>query len=104
MRKDIHNKLEKYTREEQCLLNKSELARRFNCDPRTIERYLKINSGEILPKKSSRNYKSLLDDYNSIIIEKVDTYGATAMAVYKFIKKKANSKSCALNISGSDSS
>lgn len=88
MRKDIHNKLEKYTREEQCLLNKSELARRFNCDPRTIERYLKINSGEILPKKSSRTYKSLLDDYNSIIIEKVDTYGATAMAVYKFIKKK----------------
>ncbi len=88
MRKDIHNKLVKYTREEQCLLNKSELARRFNCDPRTIDRYLKINSGEILPKKSSRTYKSLLDDHRSIIIEKVDTYGATAMAVYKFIKKK----------------
>jgi len=88
MRKDIHNKLVKYTREEQCLLNKSELARRFNCDPRTIDRYLKINSEEILPKKSSRTYKSLLDDHKSIIIEKVDTYGATAMAVYKFIKKK----------------
>lgn len=88
MRKDIHNKLKKYTREEQCLLNKSELARRFNCDSRTIDRYLKINSGELEPKESSRVYKSLIDDYKPIIIEKVDTFGATAMAVYKFIAKK----------------
>ena len=88
MRKDIEFKLKKYTIEEQCLLNKSELARRYNCDPRTIERYLKISSGELVPKKSSRVYTSLIDDYKSIIIEKVDTYGATAMAVYKFIKGK----------------
>lgn len=88
MRRDIHNKLKKYTREEQGLLNKSELARRFNCDSRTIDRYLKINSGELEPKKSSRVYESFIDDYKSIIIEKVDTYGATAMAVYKFIEKK----------------
>lgn len=88
MRKDVHNKLKKYTREEQCLLNKSELSRRFNCDPRTIDRYLKISSGEIKPKKSLRVYKSLIDEYKAIIIEKVDTYGATAMAVYKFIEKK----------------
>lgn len=88
MRTDIHNKLKKYTREEHGLLNKSELARRFNCDSRTIDRYLKINSGELEPKKSSRVYESFIDDYKSIIIEKVDTYGATAMAVYKFIKKK----------------
>lgn len=88
MRRDIHNKLKKYTREEIGLLNKSELARRFNCDPRTIDRYLKIESGELTPQKSNRVYKSLLDDYKSIIIEKVDTYGATAMAVFRFIKKK----------------
>ena len=88
MRKDIEFKLKKYTIEEQCLLNKSELARRYNCDPRTIERYLKISSGELVPKKSSRVYTSLIDDYKSIIIDKVDTYGATAMAVYKFIKAK----------------
>ncbi len=88
MRKDVHNKLKKYTREEKFLLNKSELARRFNCDSRTIDRYLKINSGELEPKKSSRIYKSLIDDYKSIIIEKVDNYGATAMAIYKFILKK----------------
>jgi len=46
MRKDIHKKLDKYSREEQCLLNKSELARRFNCDPRTIDRYLRIQAGK----------------------------------------------------------
>lgn len=88
VRKDVHNKLKKYTREEHSLLNKSELARRFNCDFRTIDRYLKISSGELKPKKSSRVYKSLVDEYKPIIIEKVDTYGSTAMAVYKFIKKK----------------
>jgi hypothetical protein len=66
-------------------LNKSELARRFNCDPTTVDRYLKISSGELVPEKSSRVYKSLLDDYKSIVIEKVDTYRATAMRVYKFI-------------------
>jgi len=70
------------------MINKSELARRLNCDPRTIERYLKIESGELIPKKSKRVYESVLDDYKSIIIDKVDTYGATAMAAYKFIQKK----------------
>lgn len=88
MRNDIHNKLKKYTIEELCLLNKSELARRFNCDPRTIDRHLKISSGEMLPKKSSRVYKTLLDGYESVIIDKVDTYSSTAMAVFKFIEKK----------------
>lgn len=88
MRKDIHNKLKEFTREELCLLNKSELARRFNCDPRTVERYLKLSSGELERKKSTRVYTSLIDDYKPIIIDKVDNYGSTAMAVYKFILKK----------------
>ena len=88
MREDIHNKLKEFTREELCLLNKSELARRFNCDPRTVDRYLKISSGELERKKSTRVYTSLIDDYKSIIIDKVDNYGSTAMAVYKFILKK----------------
>jgi transposase len=88
LRKDVHNKLKKYTREEHRLLNKSELARRFNCDPRTVDRYIKINSEKLQTKNSSRIYKSLVDNYKSTIIEKVDTYGASAMAVYKFIEKK----------------
>lgn len=88
MRYDIENRLKEFSREDVKLLNKSELARRFNCDPRTIDRYLKIQSGKLKPKKSSRVYTSVIDDYKSIIIDKVDTYGATAMAVYKFIQTK----------------
>ncbi|WP_193708451.1 IS21 family transposase [Alkalibaculum sporogenes] len=88
MRKDIQNHINRFTREERCLLNKSEMARRFNCDPRTIHRYLEIESGELVQKPSNRTYISKLDDYKEIIIDKVDKYGATAMAAYTFIQKK----------------
>jgi len=88
MRNDIQNKIYYYSREEREMVNKSEMARRLNCDPRTIDRYLKIKSGEIVPQHSKRVYESLLDDYKTVIIDKVDTYGATAMAAYKFIEKK----------------
>ena len=88
MREDIEIIINQYSGEERCLLNKSELARRFNCDPRTVDRYLKIKNGELIKKKSTRKYSSILDEYKSIIIEKVDVHGATAMAVYKFILKK----------------
>lgn len=91
MRKDIENKIYSYTREERYLINKSELVRSLNCDLRTVNRYLKIQSGEIVPKKSNRIYKSVLDDYKTTIKDKVDTYGATAMAAYKFIQKKGYS-------------
>ena len=89
MRGDIKEAITFLDREEDItLFNKAELARRYNCDPRTIDRYLKIQSGEIVPSTSSRVYHSKLDDYKSVIINKVDTYGCTAMAVYKFIVKK----------------
>ena len=61
---------------------------RYDCDPKTIDRYLKILSGELEAKSSSRVYISKLDDYQSTIINEVDIYGCTAMAVYKFICKK----------------
>lgn len=88
MRKEIQEFLKRFNREELEILNKSEIARRFNCDPRTITRYSKIEKGEITQEKPTRIYNSLIDDYKSIIINKVDIYGATAMAVYKFIDKK----------------
>lgn len=47
MQEDIRNMLSKYSMEEINLLNKSELARRYNCDLRTIDRYLKIESGKL---------------------------------------------------------
>ena len=75
-------------KEDAAMFNKAELARRYDCDPRTIDSYLKIQSGEIIPSENRREYHSKLDDYKGIIIDKVDTYGCTAMAIYKFIKIK----------------
>ena len=88
MRDDIRDAISFLAKEDTTMFNKAELARRYGCDPRTIDRYLKIQSGELILKKSSRVYQSKLDDYKSIIINKVDTYGCTAMAAYKFIIKK----------------
>ena len=88
MRGDIKDLIDFITKEELPMYNKAELARRYGCDPRTIDRYLKIQSGEIKPKENTREYHSKLDDYKDLIIHKVDNYGCTAMAVYKFIEKK----------------
>lgn len=88
MRKDIAEFIRFYPKEEMLLLNKSEIARRFNCDPRTVDRYLEIQKGGGEPNRKKREYSSILDDYKSIIINKVDVHGATAMAVYRFIAKK----------------
>lgn len=88
MRDDIRDAITFLVKEDMTMFNKAELARRYGCDPRTIDRYLKIQSGELIPREHSRVYHSKLDDYKSIITNKVDTYGCTAMAVYKFIEKK----------------
>ena len=88
MREDIMRFLKSFNEEEVCILNKTELARRFNCDPRTINRYIKIANGTLKPKERTHTYKSKLDDYKELIINKVDNYGCTAMSVYKLIKKK----------------
>ena len=88
MRTDIKDYLKIYQKEGAYLLNKSEIARRFNCDPRTVDRYLKLQRGEIKPKEKQRKYISILDDYKPIIQNKVDLHGATAMAAYRFIAKQ----------------
>ena len=54
MRNDIKDAIEFLFKEDATMFNKAELARRFDCDPRTIDRYLKIQSGELIPKESSR--------------------------------------------------
>ncbi len=88
MRKDIEEYLKIFLKEDNTLLNKSEISRRFNCDPRTVDKYIKIQQGVLEKPKSFRVYPSLLDEFKPIIIDKVDTYGVTAMAVYKFIEKR----------------
>lgn len=87
MRLDIKNKLNSIAKEELTLLNKSEIARRFDCDPRTVDRYIKLKEGQIPPKERAPS-KSLLDDYKETILDKVDRHGASAVSVYHFIQKK----------------
>lgn len=88
MRKDVRTIINQYSQEERCLLNKSEMARRFDCDRRTIDRHLKIETGKLTPTEPKREYTSILDNYKSIVINKTDVHGATAKAVFKFIEKK----------------
>lgn len=88
MRLDV---LEEIRRQElmDIKVNASELARRMNCNPATVRRYLKGAT----PKRTRKKRGSKLDKYNGIVIEKVDRYGATAKAVYEFIKIKGYSGS-----------
>lgn len=88
MRGYINDLIDFITKEDLPMYNKAELARRYDCDPRTIDRYLMIQSGELKPKGNTREYHSKLDDYKDLIIHKVDTYGCTAMAVKNFIEKE----------------
>ncbi len=69
MRKDILNALIQM-KEVKNLINKSEIARRFNCSINTVNRYLDIQTDN----KPNRKYSSKLDDFKGIIIEKVDDY------------------------------
>jgi transposase len=82
MRKDVSNQVKRLRG--MGLLNKSELARRFGCNRRTVDHYL----NDAVSESKKRECVSILDDYKPTIMEKVDTYGASAMAVFKFIQKK----------------
>ena len=82
MRKDVANKIAMM--EEKELMNKSELSRRFGCNRRTIDKYIKKAD----TTREKRKHVSILEDYKNIVLDKVDTYGSTAMAVFKFIQKK----------------
>ncbi|SKA82986.1 HTH domain-containing protein [Clostridium sp. USBA 49] len=47
MPKDVLNQI-KLLKEEIDVLNKSKLAKRFNCDRRTIDKYIKDSSNEFI--------------------------------------------------------
>ena len=87
MRKDVLNQI-RLIREEIYVLNKSELARRFNCDRRTVDRYL---NDEGAGSRKPRELKGKIDEFKEIIIDKVDNWGSNSMAVFKFIQKKGYS-------------
>lgn len=83
MRKDILNAIHEI-KEMKDLINKSEIARRFNCSINTVNKYL--NKQETT--KSTRKYSSKLDNFKGIIIEKTDDFSANGRAIFNFIRDK----------------
>lgn len=83
MRKDILNAMLQM-KEVKDLINKSEIARRFDCSINTVNKYLQIQENNKTPRK----YSSKLDDFKGIVIEKVDDFSANGRAIYNFIKTK----------------
>lgn len=86
MRLDIAKELEKYKGDFK-MLNKSELARKLNCDRRTVERY--INGASY--QRKAREVNKLISGFEKIIEEKLDL-GANIVGIYKFIKKEKGYK------------
>jgi transposase len=85
MRFDVKSKLNSIPKEALIFMNKSEVARRLDCDPRTIDRYLKIEAGDWQPAKRKPR-GSVLDPYKDIILEKVDRHGVSAISIYHYIQ------------------
>lgn len=83
MRKDILNSIIQM-KEVKNLVNKSEIARRFNCSINTVNKYLNIQEHNI----KNRKYSSKLDDFKGIIIEKTDDFSANGRAIFNFIRDK----------------
>lgn len=63
--------------------NYAEIARRWNCDYRTVKRYFEE---DVIPKRKITK-PSKLDPFRQIIQSKTDL-GCTAASIYHFIKKK----------------
>jgi len=66
-------------------INYSSLAKQYNCDPRTVKNYV---TGKTKSKREKVDKKSKLDDFKSIIEDKIDNYNTTALSVFHFIQKK----------------
>jgi transposase len=86
MRTDVAKEIKKLKEVEE-IVNKSEIARRFGCNRRTVRKYLENDEGGST-ERMKREELSILDEFKGTIIEKVDTYGSSAMGVFKFIQKK----------------
>lgn len=67
-------------------LNKSALARQYGCCFRTIDR--RLNPEKYKKEKKVRTYKSILDDYKSIIDKKVENNDIPATGIYFLLKNK----------------
>lgn len=82
MRKDIYERMQ-IMKQEEIKPNYAEIARRWNCDYRTVKRYFEQ---DIVPIRK-KTKPSKLDPYLTIIEEKANL-GCTVSSIFQFIKKK----------------
>lgn len=82
MRIDIYEKVSLYKMND-LKPNFSEVARTYGCDPRTVKRYYEGGQNE---RKYTKK-PSKLDDYKTIIEEKLDL-GVSVISIYHFIQDK----------------
>ena len=87
MRKDIT--IEKLTLGGE-KLNKSAMARQYNCCWRTIDK--RLNPDKYKKDKKTRIYKSMLDSYKNIIDEKIENNNIPATGIYFLLKTKYDFK------------
>lgn len=83
MRKDVENQIYMIGGD---FVNKSEIARRFGCSWKTVDR--KINPTKYSKDKKKRTYSSKLEPYKELILSKVDTYCCNTKSIYLLIKDK----------------
>lgn len=84
MRTDLLNEIERH-KIMNIKPNFSEIARRMDCDRRTVANYYYGNTG---PTRKAAIKKSILDDYKATIESKLDNCSASAMAIYRYIEKE----------------
>ena len=82
MRKDIYERM-KIMKKEDIKPNFAELARRYDCDYRTVKKAYEQTDNQTDRKVR----KSKLDDYKQIISDKLEL-GCSFSSIYHFIKKK----------------
>jgi len=82
MRKDIFERME-FMKKDKLEPNYADLARRYQCDYRTIKRYFE-SDGTLKERKKG---PSKLDDYREVIEEKLEL-SCTYMSIFKFIQKR----------------
>ena len=83
MRRDVENQIYMIGGD---IVNKSEVARRFGCSWKTVDR--KINPDKYSKTITKRVYSSKLDPYKELILSKLDTYCCSAMSIYLLLKDK----------------
>ena len=85
MRKDVV--IENFFRKDGEKLNISEEARRFGCCWRTIDKRVHPEKYKNKEKKA-RTYTSILDQYKSIIDQKLEDSNIPATGIYFLLKQK----------------